>query len=137
MAELKTKQTDASVSAFIEKIPDARRRKECERVLEMMRRVTGEAPKMWGASMVGFGRYRYKYESGREGEYFVTGFSPRKQALTLYLMSGFDDPLMEELGTYTTGKSCLYLKSLDDVDQGVLEKLIARSVAKTEKRSSA
>ncbi len=100
-----------------------------------MREITGDEPAMWGPSMVGFGRYHYKYASGREGDWFVAGFSPRKQNLTLYIMSGFSgyDELMARLGKHTTGKSCLYIKRLEDVDLAVLEELIRRSVAHVRK----
>ncbi|MCL4841235.1 MAG: DUF1801 domain-containing protein [Bryobacteraceae bacterium] len=130
MAELKTKQTEASVSAFLDAVENEQRRADCRTVLNLMRAVTGEEPKMWGPSMVGFGSYHYKYASGREGDWFVTGFSPRKQDLTLYIMAGFDryDELMAKLGKYKTGKSCLYLKRLSDVDLGVLRELVTASV---------
>jgi hypothetical protein len=96
-----------------------------------MRDITGDEPAMWGTSIIGFGSYRYKYASGREGEWFLTGFSPRKQNLTLYIMSGFDnyDSLLSELGKYKTGKSCLYINKLDDVDMQTLRDLIEQSVA--------
>jgi hypothetical protein len=95
-----------------------------------MKQVTGEEPEMWGESIVGFGSYHYKYKSGREGDWFVTGFSPRAQNLTLYIMSGFDeyDQLMSRLGKYKTGKSCLYITKIDDVDQEVLKELVNKSV---------
>lgn len=130
MAELKTKETDASVAAFVEAIQDDRRRADARAILDLMQEVTGEPATMWGESIVGFGRYHYKYESGREGDWFLTGFSPRKQNLTLYIMAGFDqyDDLMDRLGKYRTGKSCLYVKSLDQIDQTVLRELVARSV---------
>jgi hypothetical protein len=130
VAELKTKETQESVSAFLEKIPDKDRRQDCLAVVDIMRDVTGEEPKMWGSSIVGFGRYRYKYESGREAEWMITGFSPRKGDLTLYILGGFDSlsDLMMRLGKYKTGKSCLYLKKLEDVDLNVLKKLVAKSV---------
>jgi len=130
MAELKTKRTQASVSAFLDAVENEQRRADCRTVLNLMRAVTGEEPKMWGPSMVGFGSYHYKYASGREGDWFVTGFSPRKQDLTLYIMAGFDryDELMAKLGKYKTGKSCLYLKRLSDVDLGVLRELVTASV---------
>jgi hypothetical protein len=130
MAELKTKQTEASVSAFLDAVENEQRRADCRVVLDLMRAVTGEEPKLWGPSIVGFGSYHYKYASGREGDWFVTGFSPRKQDLTLYIMAGFDryDELMAKLGKYKTGKSCLYLKRLSDVDLGVLRELVTASV---------
>ena len=126
MAELKTKETDASVDEFLAGVENDRRRNDALVVKEMMERITGWEPKMWGPSIVGFGRYQYKYESGHEGEFMVTGFSPRKQALTLYIMSGFSkrDALMQKLGKHKTGRSCLYINKLDDVDLGVLEELI-------------
>jgi predicted CopG family antitoxin len=130
MAELKTKETTANVSEFIDKIRDSQRREDCRVVSDIMRDVTGEEPKMWGSSIVGFGRYHYKYASGREGDWPITGFSPRKGDLTLYIMGGFDSfsDLMKELGKYKTGKSCLYIKKLADIDVGVLRKLVKKSV---------
>ena len=124
MAELKTKPTDASVDAYLAAIPDEERREECKVIAEMMQRATKVKPQMWG-SMVGFGSYHYKYPTGREGDWFLTGFAPRKQALTLYIMAGFVqyDELLNKLGKYRTGKSCLYIKKLQDVDLEVLEKL--------------
>ena len=136
MAELKTKPTTASVTKFLNDVSDKTRRDDCFAVLEMMREVTKEEPAMWGSSIVGFGRYRYKYESGREGEWPITGFSPRKGDLTLYIMPGFDsDPaLMKWLGKHKTGKSCLYIKKLADVDAKVLKQLIATSVKKLDSK---
>jgi len=130
-AEPKTKQTDRSVSAFIAAIKDEGRRRDCLAVLAMMKGVTRSDPKMWGTSIVGFGTYHYVYASGQEGDWPLTGFSPRKQNLTLYIMPGFDGypALMRRLGKVKTGKSCLYLKSLDDVDLPSLKELIKRSVA--------
>jgi hypothetical protein len=130
MAELKTRPTRASVTAFLDAIGDERRRSECMALVKIMRRVTGARPIMWGPSIVGFGRYRYRYESGREGDWFLTGFSPRKQALTVYVMAGFKrhGTLMRKLGRHKTGASCLYLRSLEDVDPEVLEALITESV---------
>ena len=129
MAELKTKPTTASVTKFLNGITDERRRDDCFTVLEMMREITKEEPEMWGSSIVGFGRYRYKYASGREGEWPITAFSPRKGDLTVYINPGFDkDELMERLGKYKIGKSCLYIKKLADVDQKVLKQLVTKSV---------
>lgn len=130
MGDLKTQATDADVDAFLQGISDDARRQDCLRLLEMMRSVTGEEPRLWGESMVGFGTYHYRYESGREGDWFLTGFSPRKANLTIYVMAGFDryDELMGRLGRFKTGKSCLYVKRLADVDGGVLRELIAASV---------
>lgn len=131
MAELKTKPNDGDVAAFLNAVADNQKRADCFTLLEMMREITGEAPKMWGGSIVGFGSFHYKYESGREGDWFVAGFSPRKQNLTLYIMAGFDryEELLQKLGKHKTGKSCLYLKKLADVDETVLRELIGGSVA--------
>ncbi len=130
MAELKTKPNRGDVKKFLNGVDDEKRREDSFEVLRLMRDITGEEPKMWGGSIVGFGSYHYKYESGREGDWFVTGFSPRKTALTLYIMAGFSrfDELMAKLGTYKTGKSCLYIKKLEDVDRDVLRELITESV---------
>lgn len=130
MAELKTKPSGASVAAFLEAVQGEERRADCRTLAKIMRKVTKAAPKMWGASIVGFGSYRYRYASGREGDWFPVGFSPRKKDLTLYLMGGFSEQpaLMKRLGKYKSGGACLYLKRLADVDLAVLEKLIAASV---------
>lgn len=130
MAELKTKPNDASVEKFLNAISDAKTRQDCFKILEMMKQITKAAPKMWGPSIVGFGSYHYKYESGREGDWFLTGFSPRKQNLTLYIMAGFSqyDDLLQKLGKHKTGKSCLYIKRLDDIHLPTLKKLIQQSV---------
>ena len=135
MAELKTKKTKASVSAFLNKIADAQRRKDCQTVLDFMKQATGEEPKMWGSSMVGFGTYHYRYASGREGDWPIIGFSPRKTDLTLYIMPGFENAqsLMAKLGKYKIGKSCLYIKKLADIEIPVLKKLIDTSVQKMAK----
>jgi hypothetical protein len=130
LAEPKTKETQESVSAFLDKIPDQTRRQDCLAVVEIMREVTGEEPKMWGTSIVGFGHYRQKYASGREAEWPITGFSPRKGDLTLYIMRTFDSypDLMKQLGKCKTSKACLYIKKLEDVDVKVLRKLVESSV---------
>jgi hypothetical protein len=130
MAENKTQPTGASVEEFIGSIPVDRRREDARTVLALMREVTGEEPRMWGPSIVGFGDYHYQYESGREGDWFLAGFSPRKANLVLYIMSGFPRhaALMEKLGKHRTGKSCLYINKLDDVDLDVLRELVRRSV---------
>ncbi len=130
MAENKTTKTGASVTEFLKSIENPQMRKDAKKVASMMRRVTGKRAKMWGSSIVGYGTYHYKYDSGREGDFMVTGYSPRKQALTVYIMPGFSKfrPLMKKLGRYKTGKSCLYIKRLSDVDENVLEKLIDGSV---------
>ena len=131
MAELKTKPTTASVSAFLDAIEDDERRKDCLTVAKIMKKATGAEPRMWGPSIIGFGDHRYKYESGRELDWFLTGFSPRKRELTLYIMPGFEryDALMAKLGKYKTGKSCLYIKRLADIDLKVLQTLVESSVA--------
>ncbi|MCB9108447.1 MAG: DUF1801 domain-containing protein [Anaerolineales bacterium] len=130
MAELKTKPTNHSVEAFLNSVADDQKRQDSFTILNLMAEVTGDEPQMWGDSIVGFGRYHYKYASGREGDWFLTGFSPRKQNLTLYIMAGFDeyDNLMAQLGKYKTGKSCLYIKKLKDIDQAVLRELVKQSV---------
>ncbi len=130
MAELKTRQNDASVEAFLNSIADEKKRADCFTLLDMMKQATGVAPKMWGDSIVGFGSYHYKYKSGREGDWFLAGFAPRKQTLTLYIMAGFDqyDDLLAKLGKYKTGKSCLYIKKLADIDLATLKELVKQSV---------
>ncbi len=136
MAENKTKATKLSVTGFINSIDDMQKRADARKVAAMMRKATGKRAKMWGSSIVGYGTYHYKYESGREGDFMVTGFSPRKQALTVYVMPGFShfDKLMAKLGKYKTGKSCLYIKRLSDVDEKVLERLIDSSVKHMRKK---
>ena len=132
MAEPKTKATTKSATSFLNKISDKARRDDCFEVLQIMKEVTGEEPVMWGPSIVGFGKHNYQYESGREGVWPIAAFSPRKTDLTLYFAPGFDQlPLMKRLGKFKTGKSCLYLKKLDDVDRKVLKQLIEKSVKKT------
>lgn len=130
MAELKTKPTGEDVRSFLEGVEHEGRREDAFALLAIMQNVTGEAPRMWGPSIVGFGDYHYRYESGREGDWFLTGFSPRKQNLSLYIMAGFDryDGLLSRLGKFKTGKSCLYVNKLADIDQAVLQELIADSV---------
>ncbi|MBP6298086.1 MAG: DUF1801 domain-containing protein [Anaerolineae bacterium] len=130
MAELKTKLTEESALAFLDQIENDQRRQDCLTVLELMKNVTGDEPRMWGESIVGFGSYHYRGKSGREGDWMLVGFSPRKQNLTLYIMAGFDgyDGLMSKLGKFKTGKSCLYINRLTDVDLQVLRDLIKQSV---------
>jgi len=130
MAELKTKPTEASVKEFLNQIPDKERRDDCFAIAKMMEEATGAKPKMWGPSIVGFGSFHYKYDSGREGDWLLIGFSPRKNDLTLYLMMGFEQhaELMQQLGKYKTGKSCLYIKRLSDVHVPTLKKLIKASL---------
>ncbi len=136
MAENKTKPSKASVAQFINAIENDRRRADAKKVAAMMRKATGKRAKLWGSSIVGFGSYHYKYDSGREGEWALVGFSPRKQNLVVYIMPGFDSfpELMKKLGKYKTGKSCLYINRLDDVNEDVLQQLIERSVKVMRKR---
>jgi hypothetical protein len=131
MSALKTQPTDADVEAFLNRIDDDQKRKDAFAILEIMREITACEPVMWGESIVGLGTYRYKYASGRQGEWFLTGFSPRKRSLTLYVMSGFDrfEDLLSRLGKFTTGKGCLYINKLDDVHLPTLRELLERSVA--------
>src|SRR5215217_926779 len=130
MAEAKTKPTDQSVTDFLNKIPEPERRADCFAVAKIMEEITGKKPKMWGPSIVGFGSYHYKYASGREGDWPVAGFSPRKKDLTLYLMMGFEKhgELLEKLGKHSGAKSCLYIKRLSDIHIPTLKKLIKISV---------
>ncbi|HEX5809937.1 MAG TPA: DUF1801 domain-containing protein [Anaerolineales bacterium] len=130
MAELKTQVTHASVDKFLQGIRDAKKREDCYQILKIMKKATRAEPKMWGTSIIGFGEYHYVYESGREGDWFMTGFSPRAQNLTLYMMGGFDPELLKKLGKFKTGKGCLYINKLEDVDARVLNELIATSVKK-------
>ena len=129
MSENKTQKTDASVIDFLNSIPDEKKRQDCLTVFEIMRQVTGLEPKMWGASIVGFGDVHYKYASGREGNWFKVGFSPRKQNLTLYIMDGFPkyQSLLADLGKHKTGVSCLYINKLADIDLTVLREMVSRS----------
>ena len=130
MAETKTRPTNESVNDFLNKISDEERRADCFQVAKIMEEVTGEKPTMWGPSIVGFGSYHYKYASGREGDWPITGFSPRKKDLTLYLMMGFEKykDLLEKLGKHSGGKSCLYINRLSDVHVPTLKKVIKVSV---------
>jgi hypothetical protein len=139
MSEPKTRPGKQSVAAFIKAVPDPQKRADSKTVLGMMRGATGCEPVLWGGSIVGFDQYRYRYESGREGEWPIVGFSPRKQALVLYIMPGFADyeDLLGKLGKHTTGKSCLYIKRLADVDLDVLDALIRASVAAMRERHPA
>ncbi len=136
MAELKTKLNDASVEDFLNTFPEETR-KDCLEILKMMKQATKAEPKMWGASIIGFGTYRYKYASGREGDWMQVGFSPRKQNLTLYLMSGIERhaALLKKLGKHSIGKGCLYIKRLEDVDKKILKELVSESVKITKAAS--
>lgn len=130
MAGLKTKPTDVDIEAFLASIEDPRRQDETRRVVALMARVTGEAPVLWGTSIVGFGTYRYTNTTGKESGWFLTGVAPRKQALTIYIMPGFStfEAELAALGPHKLGRSCLYVRRLDAVDSGVLEDLVRRSV---------
>ncbi|MCA9303398.1 MAG: DUF1801 domain-containing protein [Phycisphaerales bacterium] len=135
MSENKTKPTKQTVAAYLKAV-DPKHTNDCKQLIEIMSKVTGEKPKMWGPSIIGFGSYHYVYDSGREGDSMLCGFSPRKAAISVYIMSGFDkEPeLMEKLGKFKTGKSCLYIKSLDDVHVPTLKKLITASVKYMKKK---
>ncbi len=130
MAELKTKKNKASVDKFLQSVIDEKKREDSYKILKMMKQITKAEPEMWGSSIIGFGSYHYKYASGREGDWFLTGFSPRKQSLTLYIMSGFSkyQNLLKKLGKHKTGKGCLYINKIEDVDTKVLKELIKESV---------
>lgn len=130
-AKLKTTVNDGDVIKFLESIDHEKRQADSFVVLELMKEITGQEPKMWGSSIIGFDEYHYKYDSGREGDFFKVGFSPRKQSLTLYIMPGFAryEELMEQLGKYKTGKSCLYINKLEDIDMETLSQLIKSSYA--------
>lgn len=138
MAEQKTKPTKVSPAAFVAAIPDARRRAECRQLMKLHKAATGKNPVMWGPSIVGYGKYHYKYASGHEGECCIAGFSPRKAALTVYVMGGFPEfaPLLKKLGPHKKSVGCLYLKSLDGIDLKVLEQMIRKSVADVRKRAT-
>ena len=136
MAENKTKPTEASVQAYLAAIPDAARRADCEAIVAMMTRVTGASPVMWGGSIVGFDSYHYKYASGREGDAPLAGFSSRKGDISIYLSCEVPptDALRERLGRHKMGKACLYVRRLEDVDQDVLEQMVAEAAAATRAR---
>jgi hypothetical protein len=138
MADLKTIPTKVSVDKFLRGITDEHTRADCYQILEIMKQATKAEPKMWGTSVVGFGKYHYAYASGREGDWFLAGFSPRKQNLTLYLMGGFHqfEDLMNQLGKHSTGKGCLYINKLEDVDIKILKKLVSKSVKNALKNNS-
>ena len=131
MAENKTLATKASVTAFVDKIADSAKRADAKALVKLMQKATGEKPAMWGPSIIGFGSYHYVYESGREGDMPLVGFSPRKAATVLYVRAGTPgtEALLAKLGKHTQSKACLYVKKLADVDAKVLETLIVKSVA--------
>ena len=126
MAELKTKENSKNVTAFLNGIENETRKEDAFKLLELIQDITGEMPRMWGTSIIGFGSYHYKYPSGREGDWFISGFSPRKQSLALYLCFDLNKytRFLEKLGKHKTGKGCLHIKALDDVDMNVLKDLI-------------
>jgi len=128
-ADVKTKKNEASVESFLNTIKDEEVRRDCFEIAQMMKKASKEEPKMWGSSIIGFGEYHYKYESGREGDTMKIGFSPRKQNITLYILLGAnpENPLLKKLRKHTTGKGCLYIKKLADVDKKVLQELINES----------
>ena len=130
MAENKTRPSSKSVPEFLEQIDDPGRKADCRNIASLMEKITGSEPKMWGDSIVGFGEYHYKYASGREGDWFLTGFSPRKQSLTLYIMGYLEyyPEHLERLGKFSHGKGCLYINKLKDIDLKVLEDLIKTSI---------
>lgn len=136
MATNKTTQNEDPVEDFINAVDDEQKRRDSWDMIALMKKITGSEPRMWGSSLVGFGSYHYQYASGREGDFFLTGFSPRKAAFTVYIMPGFSEyaVLMEQLGPHKTGKSCLYIKNLDVVDRNILERLISKSVADMRER---
>ncbi len=138
MTELKTKANKASVTEFLNTIEDKQKRADCRAIAKMMRDATGKRAKMWGAAIVGYDKYDYKYASGRSGTFMITGFSPRAQNISIYIMPGFSkfSSLMKKLGKHKTGKSCLYIKSLDDVDNKILARLIEESVKVMRRRYS-
>ncbi len=130
MAENKTKPTTKSVPEFLNQIADPKRKEDCLAIAEIMERLSGSKPKMWGDSIVGFGDYRYKYASGREGDWFLVGFAPRKQNLSIYIMGylEFYSDILEGLGKFKHGKGCLYINKLEDIDLDVLDNLITTSI---------
>jgi hypothetical protein len=136
MADQKTKPTEQSVENFLDKVPDEKVRDDCFTLLKLMEKITGFAPKMWGPAIVGFGTYHYKYESGHEGDSCLTGFSPRKTNITVYIMPGFaqHETLLNKLGKHKAGKGCLYVKKLEDINMDVLKTLIEKSVSNLKKK---
>ena len=135
LADVKTKVNDASVEAFLEAIPDEAQRADTIALVEMLRAASKEKPKMWGANIIGFGSYHYRGKSGREGEWYVSGVSPRKGTLTLYMLGGWDhdQALLAKLGTHSLGMGCLYLRNLKGIDRGALKRLIAASLKRSKK----
>lgn len=136
MAAIKTKPTEQTVESFLDKTTNEKVRKDCMTIIKLMKKITGERPKMWGPSIIGFGNYHYKYESGHEGDMCITGFSPRKPNITLYVMGDYPekDELLKKLGKHKASKACLYIKKLEDIDIAVLEKMISKSVEYVKKK---
>lgn len=136
MSQRKTTQNEANVNAFLDAVENPQRRADARRLLALMQEITGEPPKMWGSSIVGFGSYRYRYASGREGEWPRVGFAPRKRNLVIYIMPGFAayGALLDRLGKFRTGKSCLYVNRLDDLAPDVLEELVRESLREMQRR---
>ena len=138
MAELKTKPTDVSPTAFINQVENEQRRKDAHELVALMKQVTGKPPKMWGPTIIGFDKYHYQYDSGREADMLLTGFSPRKSSLVLYLGPGLQDKtLMAKLGKHKVGKGCLYVNKLSDIDRDVLRELVTKAVEEMRKRYAA
>jgi len=136
MSENKTKKNQESVQTFLDTIENAQKKADSEQILQMMQEASGEPPAMWGPTIIGFGEYHYKYDSGREGDFMRIGFSPRKNNLSLYIMPGFSNyqPLLDQLGKHKLGKSCLYINKLDDIDTDVLKQLMDRSLEDMKKK---
>ena len=136
MAELKTKVNEASVTAFLNTVTDEKKRSDCKAIIALMEQITGHKAKMWGASIIGFDSYHYKYASGHEGDMCLAGFSPRKQNITIYLMAGFTghSGLLKKLGKHKTAKACLYINTLDDININVLRELIELSIKDVKKQ---
>jgi hypothetical protein len=136
MAALKSAKNDGDVLSFLESNAEGQKLDDCKQIYALMKEITGEEPSMWGGSIIGYGSYHYKYESGREGDWFLTGFSPRKQNISIYIMAGFDryPELMDRLGKFKTGKSCLYIKKLEDIDRDILKELVKESVQYLKKK---
>jgi hypothetical protein len=138
MSENKTRANDSDVLAFLNAVEPEKKRQDALIIKELMEEISGEPATMWGSSIVGFGSYHYRYETGREGNMPIVGFSPRKQAITLYIMGGFEnyEDLLGKLGKHTIGKSCLYIKKLDDVDRDILRKMVKQSVEYMREKNS-
>lgn len=136
MADIKTKQTKQTAESFLKKVVDEKVREDCFAIIKLMQKVTGMKPEMWGPSIIGFGKYHYKYESGHEGDICLVGFSPRKQNIALYIKAGFEgqDTLLKKLGKHKAAKGCLYIKRLTDIDTSVLEALVSRTVSYLKKK---